>query len=265
MPFVSINSVNDPEVMPYRDLPQQRLGKRSGLFVVEGSFLVDCLLDSSFETVSLFVERRRADEFVEKVSQEVPMYVADKSIFQQILGFPFHRGVLACGRRQANRTFQHLMTGLQEEAILVVGHDVKDPQNLGGILRNCAAFGVDGVLLGTTCADRFSRRVLRTSMGAVLKLAIVESKDMVTDLTRLGSGHQFQRCAAVLSSMASPLDSMKRAARMALLFGNEAKGVSEELVSKCDHCVTIPMKMGTDSLNVSVASGIFLYQFTSRI
>ena len=70
MPLVSINSVNDPEVMPYRDLPQQRLGKRSGLFVVEGSFLVDCLLDSSFETVSLFVERRRADEFVEKINKK---------------------------------------------------------------------------------------------------------------------------------------------------------------------------------------------------
>ena len=264
MPLVPINSVNDPEVLPYRNLPQQRLGKQSRLFVVEGSFLVDGLLASSFETESLFVERRRADEFAEKVSQDVPVYVADKSIFQQILGFPFHRGVLACGRRHSNRTFQHLMTDLQEEAILVISHDVKDPQNLGGILRNCAAFGVDGVLLGATCADPFSRRVLRTSMGAVLKLAIVESEDMVRDLTRLGSEHRFQRFAAVLSSKASPLESMKRAPRMALLFGNEAKGVSEALVSKCDHCVTIPMKMGTDSLNVSVASGIFLYQFTSR-
>ena len=264
MPLVPINSVNDPEVLPYRNLPQQRLGKQSTLFVVEGSFLVDGLLASSFETESLFVERRRADEFAEKVSQDVPVYVADKSIFQQILGFPFHRGVLACGRRHSNRTFQHLMTDLQEEAILVIGHDVKDPQNLGGILRNCAAFGVDGVLLGATCADPFSRRVLRTSMGAVLKLAIVESEDMVRDLTRLGSEHRFQRFAAVLNSKASPLESMKRAPRMALLFGNEAKGVSEALVSKCDHCVTIPMRMGTDSLNVSVASGIFLYQFTSR-
>ena len=106
MPLVPINSVNDPEVLPYRNLPQQRLGKQSRLFVVEGSFLVDGLLASSFETESLFVERRRADEFAEKVSQDVPVYVADKSIFQQILGFPFHRGVLACGRRHcpARRT-----------------------------------------------------------------------------------------------------------------------------------------------------------------
>ncbi|HET6884353.1 MAG TPA: RNA methyltransferase, partial [Pirellulales bacterium] len=133
--------------------------------------------------------------------------------------------------------------------------------NLGAILRISAALGADAVVLGRRCADPFSRRVLRVSMGAALRLPLVETDDLAADLSKLRSDWQYQLIATVLDRDAEPLANMSRSPRVALLFGSEGHGLERSLVALCDRRATIPMQEGIDSLNVAVAAGICLHHF----
>jgi tRNA G18 (ribose-2'-O)-methylase SpoU len=90
----------------------------------------------------------------------------------------------------------------------------------------------------------------------------VESHDLLRDLAWMREERAVEGIATVLDPSAEPLESASRGPRIALLFGNEAQGLDESSVRACDRRVTIPMKLGTDSLNVSVAAGVFLYHFT---
>jgi tRNA G18 (ribose-2'-O)-methylase SpoU len=121
---------------------------------------------------------------------------------------------------------------------------------------------VTAVVLGPGCCDPFSRRVLRVSMGAALRVPIVETRDLAGDLARLRTEWGFELAATVLDSAAEPLHTAARTNRLAVLFGNEHAGLSPEWIALCDRRVTIPMAGDADSLNVAVAAGIVLHHFT---
>src|SRR5207249_4304613 len=145
-----------------------------------------------------------------------PIYVASRDVLMKTIGFHFHRGILACGRRKSAPSLDETLARLGPRATLVVCPDVQDPTNLGSIIRSTAAFGCDGLLLGPKCADPFSRRVLRVSMGAALHLPIIESTDLAADLQQLAKA-SFELIAAVLDPAAEPLAAARRTSRMALL------------------------------------------------
>jgi tRNA G18 (ribose-2'-O)-methylase SpoU len=147
---------------------------------------------------------------------------------------------------------------LPTRATLVVCPEIHNPENLGGLLRTCHALGVDAVILGEHCADPFSRRVVRVSMGAVLELPILEAHDLKTELPRLCEQSGLELVASVLDSTAQRLECFRRPQRVGLMLGNEAHGLDAFWLANCQHRVTIPMRHGADSLNLVVASGILL-------
>ena len=149
-----------------------------------------------------------------------------------------------------------------ERLTLAVCPDVQDPENLGAILRIASALAIDAVVLGPDCCDPFSRRVLRVSMGAALRVKIVESDELVAELTALRDTIQLEQWAAVTDATATSFDKLQRPARLALLLGSEGHGLSADWVARCNHAVTIPMAPRVDSLNVAVAAGILLYHLT---
>ena len=217
------------------------------------------MLASDFPVVSVLVDQRHLDLIGPLVPAETPLLVVPASLVEQIVGFNFHRGVLACGRRKPNLDIESLIAD-RSRLTLVACPDVQDPENLGAIARISSSFGVDALLLGPHGCPPFSRRVLRVSMGAVWRLPVIESSNLARDLNCL-QAHGIELIATVLDADAQPLDGFARPARMALLLGNEGLGLAQDIVQRCDRKVTIPMHPGADSLNVAVAAGIFLYHF----
>ena len=263
MSIIPIDSIDDPRIAVFRDLPSGPPTKKSGYFVVEGAFLVERLLTSDYELASLLVDPAQKDKFAKQLHTDVPVYVADPTLLDQIIGFNFHRRALACGKRRAAQRLDDCLCKPIESTTVVVCDRIHDPENLGVVLRNCAAFGVSAVMLGPGCADPFSRRVLRVSMGSIFKLALFESQDLVEDAHRLIDDYEIELVASVLNPAADRLSGATRGDRLAVVFGNEADGVQPPLAALCRRQLTIPMQLETDSLNVGVASGIFLYHFTS--
>ncbi|MFO7902039.1 MAG: RNA methyltransferase [Pirellulaceae bacterium] len=260
MPLIRIDSPEDPRIAPYVDLRDKELRQRRGRFIAEGELVVQRLLESRFPVESLLVAQSQLHRI--RVPPAIPVYYAPRTLIENIAGFRFHRGILGCGVRRPAGDWAALCPGVDKQALVVVCSGVRDPANLGGIIRNCAAFGVDLVLIGNRAADPYSRRVLRVSMAAALKLNISVSENLVGDVSRLREDFRFDCVATVLDSNARPLAATPRPGRLALVLGNEYDGVDPPVQQACPTKVTIPMSLGTDSLNVAVSAGVFLYHFT---
>lgn len=257
---IRIDSPQDPRIAPYVDLRNKGAPQRQGRFIAEGELVVRRLLESRFTVESLLVAESQLERI--DVPSSVPVYYAPLEVVEAIAGFRFHRGILACGLRPAASDWALRCPPPSQEATIVVCSRVQDPANLGGVLRNCAAFGVDQVLVGENSADPYTRRVLRVSMATALTLNLSLCADLEKALARLHRDFGFHCVATVLDAAASPLSLTARPSRLALILGNEYAGVEWEVQQLCQARVTIPMSLGTDSLNVAAASGIFLYHFT---
>jgi len=261
MSRLSISDISDPRLEPYRHLKDTNQTRWAGLFVTEGEKLVRRLLASRYPIVSVLLSESFVDQIAGDVPEGVSLLVIPDAMVERLVGFNFHRGALACGRRISSPSLEQLIGTIKKPLTFVVCPDVQDPENLGAILRISAAFGMDGILLGPRCTDPLSRRVLRVSMGAVLRLPLVQSDDLLRDLFRLRDQWQVQLAATILDPAAEPLDTCRRPERLALLFGSEGHGLEPSWIEICDRRITIPMRDGVDSLNVAVAAGIFLHHF----
>ncbi len=98
-------------------------------------------------------------------------------------------------------------------------------------------------------------------MGTIFALPIVRSENLTTDLDQLKE-LQIHRFATVLDKDAEPLEAVIPPPRLAIVFGSEAQGLDAETIAHCERRITIPMQLNTDSLNVAVAAGIFLFYLT---
>jgi tRNA G18 (ribose-2'-O)-methylase SpoU len=211
----------------------------------------------------VLLSQRRAEEIAPIVPDGVPVYVVPEPLIHRILGFKFHSGVIACGRRKPLQGIDDAMNRIGQRATIVICPEVANTENLGAMMRIAAGFGADLMLLGERSCDPFYRQSIRVSMGTVFSLNLVQSANLLTDMQRLKQEWGVDLIATVLDDMAEELHSAKRGDRVGLVFGNEAQGLPDEIITTCDRRVTIPMKLGTDSLNVAVAAGVFLFHFTS--
>lgn len=260
LPIV-IDRIDDSRLDVFRELKAPREPRFRPLFVVEGLLVTERLLASRFEVEAVLTEPRFVDRLSGQLDDTTSLYVLPRDRIQQLAGFNFHRGVLGCGRRPASPALVDLVPAAPTPVTLAVCVGIQDPENLGGILRSSAALGIQAVVLGPNCADPYSRRVARTSMGANFRVPVAEPEDLGRELAELRDRHGVRLVATVLDPHADRLDEAEGPGRVALLFGSEGWGLDESWTTLCDQRVTIPMQPGVDSLNASVAAGIFLYTY----
>ena len=262
MPVFPVDTLDDPRIVHYRGLKDRDLARRGDLFIAEGDYVVRRLLASDFPTISVLLSRRRVEHILPLVPAEVPVYVGEDALIKQVLGFQFHTGVIAVGRRVPSPSLAQVFERREGPMTVVVCPEIANSDNMGSIIRISAAFGADAMVLGERCHDPFWRQSVRVSMGAVFTLPLVRSENLLEDLRAMRERWGVELVATVVGEDAEPLASARRPGRLGLLFGNEAQGLSPEHVSACQRRVTIPMKLGTDSLNVAVSAAVFLYHFT---
>ncbi|MCH8216526.1 MAG: RNA methyltransferase [Planctomycetes bacterium] len=256
-----ITELNDARITPYRELKDKRLAQEQGLFVVEGRHLVRRLLPSEIKTHSILMTEACFASGPWDIPAGIPVYQASKEVLSSIVGFQFHRGVLGLGHRPALVPFEKAWDDIDRIHRLLICPEINDVENLGSILRTAAGLGFQHVLLGPACCDPWSRRAIRTSMGAVFQLEISRSERLEDDLERLRDTHGFEFHATVIDGSATPLTSMVPPKKVGLLMGSEAHGLSDQWQAVADQLVTIPMDLGADSLNVAIAAGIFMHHY----
>ncbi|SIN91027.1 tRNA G18 (ribose-2'-O)-methylase SpoU [Singulisphaera sp. GP187] len=263
MPQVLIDNLDDPRIAKYRNLKRTNQTRDDDQFVVEGEKLLERLVESTFPLASVLATERHAPRVEAIIPADVPFYVVSFDLISVIVGFNFHRGVLACGLRRPWPDLAEIV-GPSNRSTIVVCPELNNPENLGTIVRIGDVFGVDAVLVGGSCPDPLSRRVLRVSMGTSLHLPVIVREDLDSELNRLRSDWGFELMATVVDPLAESFDSIQRPERLALFMGSESEGLDPHWIRQCQRQITIPMRPDAESLNVAVAAGIFLYHF-SRI
>lgn len=146
-----------------------------------------------------------------------------------------------------------------EERIVLL-ESVRDPANVGAIIRSAAALGVDRLIMSADCADIYNSKAVRASMGAVFNQRIHRVGSMKEAIAALQkSGRRVY--AAALDERAMQLGSFRAEAGACVVIGNEGHGLSEEVLRACDCTVFIPMSGRTESFNAAVAASILMWEF----
>lgn len=262
MNHIAIDDLDDPRIALYHNLKATNETRGGARFVVEGEKLVDRLIASPFPLDSVLTTERHAARIAPKVPDGVPFYVLPHALVDELVGFNFHQGALACGVRRPWPDVSEIARAAGRRLTLLVCPRIDNPENLGAVVRLGDVFGVDAVLLGRRCPDPLSRRVLRVSMGTALRLPVIEPADLRGEVDRLRLEFGLEAVATVTDPDAEPSDQFAAARpdRLAMVLGSESAGLDPRWVARCDRRVTIPMRAGADSLNLAVATGILLFQ-----
>lgn len=269
MNIIPLSDPLDCRLDPYRDMKREVVRRGGQWFIAEGRLVVQRLLASDYETVSILAEPKCVDWVRSLVQPDTPILVVSQELIQAVAGFNFHRGLLACGRRIAFESSHQLLDMTDPGQIALATLAVSDPENLGSLIRTAAAFGIDRLVLNRQSIDPLCRRVLRVSMGSALKMRFYdwESPDLwLQENERKGVWFTI---ATTLSDDSIPLEQVTRHHKFTsrpklILLGNEADGLPASTQAACTVRALIPMAMGINSLNVSVAGAIAIYELKSH-
>src|ERR1051325_11772177 len=160
-------SLDVPELRPYGTLRQHEEHRREGIFVAEGDKVVRRLLESDFGVVSVLLPEKRFPEFeplIRARREDVAVYVMEIAQLEKLTGFPFFQGVLAIGRIPKTYTVDTILRSAPSPRFFAAVDGLTNAENIGLIVRNCAAFGVQALLVGETSSSPFLRRAVRNSM-----------------------------------------------------------------------------------------------------
>jgi tRNA G18 (ribose-2'-O)-methylase SpoU len=261
MPDILVSDASDPRIALYRGVTDAALLRDHGLFVAEGRLVVRRLLaESGFEAVSLLVNEHARASLHDLLSSraDLDVHVAPQTVLNDVAGFNVHRGCLALGRRfppGSDLGFD------ATPARVVVLEAVSNADNVGGIFRSAAAFGVSAVLLAPGCCDPLYRKAIRTSIGSTLVVPFAQvrsARHAADDLRAAGFVVAALTPAAGATPIGEAAETLAAHPHVALLAGAEGNGLSPDALTSADLRVRIPMASGVDSLNVTVAVGIAL-------
>ena len=258
MPIIRIDRADDPRIAAYTSIREKDLtGDHDGRFIVEGKVTLGALIRrSKFAPESLFLTENRLEPLaglLAELSDDVPVFTASRDIMDQVVGFPIHRGVLACARKGPPLKMEPLLSKARTVLGLV---GLSNHDNTGACFRNAAAFGADAILLDNESCDPLYRKSIRVSAGTALTLPFVHgpaANQIFDELTTAG----FTIWCLTPRADAAPIASLDRPEKLALILGAEGPGLPDALLAR-GQAVRIPMVEGFDSVNVATAGAIAL-------
>jgi len=264
MPVTAVDDPADPRLVELTGLTDAEarasLEAAHGCFVAEGLLALESALRSPYPVRSILVaERMRArveQLLVDGSAEAVEVFVAPQPLLEAVTGFRIHRGVVASVGRLPLPDPDALVARARR---LLLVEAVNDHENLGALLRNAAAFGVDAVLLDPRCSDPLYRRAVRVSLGHVLHVPWTRTGPLPEVLRGL-SADAVATLALTPSGEVTAHDVVRRRSgeRVAWVVGAEGPGLDAATLQAADERVRIPIAAGVDSLNVATAAAVAL-------
>jgi len=259
---IHIDDIDDPRIEPYRAIRERDVAGRDDAFILEGEVVLRAFAKAGrYPLASVLLAEKRVAKLAPILAAlpPAPIYVAPQAVLDGIVGFHIHRGILALGRRKPTVPAEALIEALGARALVMVLMGISNHDNMGGLFRNAAAFGVDAVLLDGACCDPLYRKAIRVSVGGVLTVPFTRV-DAGEDLVGLLARGGFE-ILALSPAGATPLRQVQRAERTAVLLGAEGAGLPAEIMARV-RTISIPMSGTFDSLNVATAGGIALHHLS---
>ena len=256
-----ITSKDNEIIKHIRKLKEKKYRDEYNEYVIEGVKIVEEAIKENAKIKQVIVcnDTTKTYEIPTHIMLEIAkfdcIYVSDK-IFNYITQVTNPQGVMAIIEKQD----ENMQIDYNQD-IIVMLDDVQDPGNLGTILRTVDSIGLNQIIVSKGTADSFNSKVVRSTMGAIFRLKIIEEDDLIKTIKELRK-HHFKLLVTSLQTENSiyDIDFSKKI----IVIGNEANGVSKEIQDLADEKAKIPMLGRTESLNASVAAGIVMYEYVRQ-
>ena len=237
----------------YRDINNE--------YIIEGIKLIKEAIQEKAQIKQIVIcdDCEKIEAIPKDLMYEIAKYqciYVTKKIFETITNVIEPQGIIAIlEKTNQNREIKY------DEDIIVALDDIQDPGNLGTILRTVDSIGLTQIIISRGTADAYNPKVVRSSMGAIFRVKIIECEDLKQTLQEIKK-HKYELIVTSLQTQKSIYDIKFK--KKIIVIGNEANGVSKEIQELADNKVKIPMIGRTESLNASVATGIILYEYVRQ-
>ena len=259
---MQIISSKDNELIKHiKKLKDKKHRDESNEYIIEGVKLIEEAVKENARIKKIIVceDTTRTYEIPTHIMYEIAkyecVYVTDK-IFASITQVTNPQGIMAIiekGDTDAQIDYT--------QDIIVALDDVQDPGNLGTILRTVDSIGLNQIIVSKGTADAFNSKVVRSTMGAIFRVKIIEVENLPQSIKEMRK-HHFKLMVTSLQTENSIYDIKFN--KKIIVIGNEANGVSKEIQEMADEKAKIPMLGKTESLNASVAAGVVMYEYVRQ-
>ncbi|MFA7637542.1 MAG: RNA methyltransferase [Monoglobales bacterium] len=244
-----ITSASNPLIKHIKKLQTKKSYRReSGEFVIEG-------LRQVFDAKNSLKTVLISEDFKEKLPDfPCAVEIVAPQLMTAMSDTKNPQGILAV----ADMNLADEKDIIKEKGLYIFCDGIKDPGNLGTIIRTADSAGCDGVILSPDCVDLYNPKVVRATMSSMFNLPICVSEDSIKTLNSFKNNGVSIICTTPhTDSLIYSVDFKKSAM---IILGNEANGVSDELLTMADACVKIPMVGHAESLNVATAGAVLIYE-----
>lgn len=247
-----ITSGDNKLIKHVKSLQDKKYRNQYNEYIIEGMKIVEEAIENNEAIESIIVCEELLDtENLDNIKAHNPVFVP-KNIFMQISDTVTPQGVLAVIKR--------LMTNIQElnKSCYLVLDNIQDPGNMGTMIRTSEACGVDEIFLSKGCADPYSPKVVRSTMGSIFRSTIHDN----IDLKQLYNDFKQNNIKIIVTSLEESYEYYKvdYTQKVAIVIGNESNGISEISKEMSDIRIKIPMMGKIESLNASVAASVVMYE-----
>ncbi|VEI12356.1 TrmH family RNA methyltransferase [Trueperella bialowiezensis] len=262
--IINVPDVADPRLDDFVRLNdvalRKKLDSERGLYLAEGEKVIRRALQAGHEPRAAVMTARWAATFEPLFPDDVPLFVLDDALLEQLTGFRIHRGAIASMNRPELPDVTSFLDQLGGARRIFVLEDLVDHTNVGAIFRSAAALSVDAILVTDHCADPLYRRSIKVSMGTVFQIPWTRITGWPQRASLLRD-HGWTTAALALDSRAVSLERFAelpvvRSGKVAFILGTEGDGLAASTTSAADYVVKIPMRAGVDSLNVGAAAAV---------
>ena len=256
-----ISSKDNELIKHIKKLKDKKYRDESNEYIIEGVKLIEEAVKENAKIKKIIIceDTTRTYEIPTNIMLEIAkyecVYVTDK-IFNSITQVTNPQGIMAIIEKNTNNTEIDFT-----QDIIIALDDVQDPGNLGTILRTVDSIGLNQIIISKGTADAFNPKVVRSTMGAIFRVKIIEV-DNLQDTIKQIKRHHFKLMVTSLQTNNSIYDIEFK--KKIIVIGNEANGVSKEIHDMADERAKIPMLGRTESLNASVAAGIVMYEYVRQ-
>ena len=256
-----ITSKDNELVKHIRKLKDKKYRDESNEFIIEGTNLIEEAVKekAKIKKVIICEDTTKTYELPTNIRLEIAkyecIYVSEK-IFNLITQVTNPQGIMAIVEKTAKEDEIDYTQDL-----IVMLDDIQDPGNLGTILRTIDSIGLNQIIVSKETADAFNPKVVRSTMGAIFRIKIIESENLIDTIKNIKK-HHFKLIVTSLQTDNTIYDINYN--KKIIVIGNEGNGVSKEIQDMADEKIKIPMLGKTESLNASVATGIVLYEYVRQ-
>ncbi|MFA6079397.1 MAG: RNA methyltransferase [Candidatus Omnitrophota bacterium] len=238
--------------------------EKDGIFIAEGPRVVKALSKTNIEAISSLATEYSYKKYrpylLKLVKRGAPVYISDNDTIEDVIGFRFHQGLMVAARSPKKLPFS-MIAGEQRSARLLVALDrVNDPQNVGLVVRNAAAFGADALIVDPGSYDPYYRKAVRVSVGSIFNLPVAYETEIAPFLKRLKKDYDTRIIVTSPGHGATDIKKTDLSGNVCFVFGNEDTGVSDKVLKLADRIVKVPISRNVDSLNVACTSAICLHE-----